>query len=247
VAAGILPRFQVPSCSPAAPCIVERERKPAHPHALRFAGCAPSPPWATGRSSSRGDAAVAPREAGIAGVVVPPGSSWGSGLHGHCIPIDPFYLTWKAREFDFETRFVELAGEINQNMPYYCRSRASQALNHGAQKSLSGSDVLVLGVAYSQTSRPRARRRSGSRSSRRSSTTARSSRPGTILFAGSRIGAPRGRGRGGAILCLGIEVGEEAFVGAGAVVTKDVPSRVVVVGSPAQAIRRVTDDELLGG
>jgi hypothetical protein len=70
---------------------------------------------------------------------------------------------------------------------------------------------------------------------------------GAILFAGSRIGAPRGRGRGGAILCLGIEVGEEAFVGAGAVVTKDVPSRVVVVGSPAQAIRRVTDDELLGG
>jgi UDP-glucose/GDP-mannose dehydrogenase family, central domain len=78
----------------------------------------------------------------------PPGSSWGSGLHGHCIPIDPFYLTWKAREFDFRTRFIELAGEINQNMPYYCRSRASQALNYGARKSLSGSDVLVLGVAY---------------------------------------------------------------------------------------------------
>ena len=47
----------------------------------------------------------------------------GPGLGGHCIPIDPFYLTWKAREFDFTTRFIELAGEVNQNMPYYCRSR----------------------------------------------------------------------------------------------------------------------------
>jgi len=72
----------------------------------------------------------------------------GPGLGGHCIPIDPFYLTWKAREFDFQTRFIELAGEVNQNMPYYCRSRVSQALNHGAQKSVSGSRVLVLGVAY---------------------------------------------------------------------------------------------------
>jgi UDP-N-acetyl-D-glucosamine dehydrogenase len=72
----------------------------------------------------------------------------GPGLGGHCIPIDPFYLTWKAREYDFTTRFIELAGEINQNMPYYCRSVVSQALNHGAGKSLSGSRVLVLGVAY---------------------------------------------------------------------------------------------------
>jgi UDP-N-acetyl-D-glucosamine dehydrogenase len=72
----------------------------------------------------------------------------GPGLGGHCIPIDPFYLTWKAREYDFTTRFIELAGEVNQNMPYYCRSRVSQALNHGAGKSLSGSRVLVLGVAY---------------------------------------------------------------------------------------------------
>ena len=62
----------------------------------------------------------------------------GPGLGGHCIPIDPFYLTWKAREFDFSTRFIELAGEVNQNMPYYCRSRVSQALNHGAGKSLKG-------------------------------------------------------------------------------------------------------------
>ena len=72
----------------------------------------------------------------------------GPGLGGHCIPIDPFYLTWKAREFDFTTRFIELAGEVNQNMPYYCRSLVSQALNHGAQKSLSDAKILVLGVAY---------------------------------------------------------------------------------------------------
>jgi UDP-N-acetyl-D-glucosamine dehydrogenase len=72
----------------------------------------------------------------------------GPGLGGHCIPIDPFYLTWKAREFDFSTRFIELAGEVNQNMPYYCRSRVSQALNHGANKSVAGARILVLGVAY---------------------------------------------------------------------------------------------------
>jgi UDP-N-acetyl-D-glucosamine dehydrogenase len=72
----------------------------------------------------------------------------GPGLGGHCIPIDPFYLTWKAREFDFATRFIELAGEVNSNMPYFCRSVVSQALNHGAEKSLKGSRILVLGVAY---------------------------------------------------------------------------------------------------
>jgi UDP-N-acetyl-D-glucosamine dehydrogenase len=72
----------------------------------------------------------------------------GPGLGGHCIPIDPFYLTWKAREYDFTTRFIELAGEVNQNMPYYCRSVVSQALNHGLGRSLSGSRILVLGVAY---------------------------------------------------------------------------------------------------
>src|SRR5580765_6143723 len=72
----------------------------------------------------------------------------GPGLGGHCIPIDPFYLTWKAREYDFSTRFVELAGEVNNNMPYFCRSVVSQALNHGARKSVSGSKILVLGVAY---------------------------------------------------------------------------------------------------
>jgi UDP-N-acetyl-D-glucosamine dehydrogenase len=72
----------------------------------------------------------------------------GPGLGGHCIPIDPFYLTWKAREYDFYTEFIELAGKVNENMPYFCRSLISQALNHGAEKSLKGSQVLVLGVAY---------------------------------------------------------------------------------------------------
>ena len=72
----------------------------------------------------------------------------GPGLGGHCIPIDPFYLTWKAREYDFYTEFIELAGKVNENMPYYCRSLVSQALNHGRQRSLKGSKVLVLGVAY---------------------------------------------------------------------------------------------------
>jgi len=72
----------------------------------------------------------------------------GPGLGGHCIPIDPFYLTWKAREFDFYTEFIELAGKVNENMPWHCRSLVSQALNHGKQRSLKGSKVLVLGIAY---------------------------------------------------------------------------------------------------
>src|SRR5688500_7146205 len=72
----------------------------------------------------------------------------GPGLGGHCIPIDPFYLTWKAREYGFYTEFIELAGKVNENMPYYCRSLISQALNHGAEKSLKGSQVLILGVSY---------------------------------------------------------------------------------------------------
>src|ERR671922_733081 len=72
----------------------------------------------------------------------------GPGLGGHCIPIDPFYLTWKAREYDFYTEFIELAGKVNENMPYYCRSLISQALNHGAERSLKGSRILVLGVSY---------------------------------------------------------------------------------------------------
>ena len=72
----------------------------------------------------------------------------GPGLGGHCIPIDPFYLTWKAREYDFTTEFIELAGKVNSDMPYYCRSRVSQALNHGLGKSLKDAKILVLGVAY---------------------------------------------------------------------------------------------------
>jgi UDP-N-acetyl-D-glucosamine dehydrogenase len=72
----------------------------------------------------------------------------GPGLGGHCIPIDPFYLTWKAREYGFYTEFIELAGKVNENMPYHCRSLISQALNHGREKSLKGSRILVLGVAY---------------------------------------------------------------------------------------------------
>lgn len=71
----------------------------------------------------------------------------GPGLGGHCIPIDPFYLTWKAREFDFSTRFIELAGEINSNMPYYVVGKLMEALNEQG-KSLKGSEVLVLGIAY---------------------------------------------------------------------------------------------------
>jgi len=72
----------------------------------------------------------------------------GPGLGGHCIPIDPFYLNWKAREYGFSTEFIELAGKVNENMPYYCRSLVSQALNHGRQRSLKGSRILVLGIAY---------------------------------------------------------------------------------------------------
>jgi UDP-N-acetyl-D-glucosamine dehydrogenase len=71
----------------------------------------------------------------------------GPGLGGHCIPIDPFYLTYKAREYDFSTRFIELAGEINSNMPYFVVQRATEALGqHG--KSLKGASILVLGIAY---------------------------------------------------------------------------------------------------
>ena len=72
----------------------------------------------------------------------------GPGLGGHCIPLDPFYLSWKAREYDFTTRFINLAGEVNNNMPYFCRSVISQAMNHGLKQSVSGSRILILGVAY---------------------------------------------------------------------------------------------------
>ncbi|MBI2412374.1 MAG: nucleotide sugar dehydrogenase [Deltaproteobacteria bacterium] len=71
----------------------------------------------------------------------------GPGLGGHCIPIDPFYLTWKAREYDFSTRFIELAGEINTNMPYYVVQKVMEALNVRG-KSIRGSEILLLGIAY---------------------------------------------------------------------------------------------------
>jgi len=71
----------------------------------------------------------------------------GPGLGGHCIPIDPFYLSWKAKEYDFHTRFIELAGEINLNMPYHVVSSTAAALNR-ERKSLNGANVLILGVAY---------------------------------------------------------------------------------------------------
>ena len=71
----------------------------------------------------------------------------GPGLGGHCIPIDPFYLTWKARQYDTPTRFIELAGEVNASMPYYVVDRVAAALNE-RERALKGSSVLVLGVAY---------------------------------------------------------------------------------------------------
>lgn len=71
----------------------------------------------------------------------------GPGLGGHCIPIDPFYLTWKAREFELNTRFIELAGEINTSMPVHVVEKVSEALNF-LRKPLNGSRVLVLGLAY---------------------------------------------------------------------------------------------------
>jgi UDP-N-acetyl-D-glucosamine dehydrogenase len=71
----------------------------------------------------------------------------GPGLGGHCIPVDPYYLSWKAREYDFATRFIELAGEINTSMPYHVVNAVAEALNE-RQKSLKGARVLLLGVAY---------------------------------------------------------------------------------------------------
>ncbi len=71
----------------------------------------------------------------------------GPGLGGHCIPIDPFYLSWKAREFDFQTRFIELAGEVNRNMPRFVLEHIAGALNERG-KSVKGSKLLVLGLAY---------------------------------------------------------------------------------------------------
>jgi UDP-N-acetyl-D-glucosamine dehydrogenase len=71
----------------------------------------------------------------------------GPGLGGHCIPIDPFYLSWKAKEFDFHTRFIELAGQINTNMPYFVVENIVEAMNRQG-KALRGSRILILGMAY---------------------------------------------------------------------------------------------------
>jgi UDP-N-acetyl-D-glucosamine dehydrogenase len=71
----------------------------------------------------------------------------GPGYGGHCIPVDPFYLTWKAKEVDYSTKFIELAGEINTAMPYYVVSKAGEALN-ARGRTLPGSKILVLGIAY---------------------------------------------------------------------------------------------------
>jgi UDP-N-acetyl-D-glucosamine dehydrogenase len=71
----------------------------------------------------------------------------GPGLGGHCIPIDPFYLSWKAKQFDFRTRFIELAGEVNINMPYFVIDQLADGLNKH-RKSINGSKILILGLAY---------------------------------------------------------------------------------------------------
>jgi UDP-N-acetyl-D-glucosamine dehydrogenase len=71
----------------------------------------------------------------------------GPGLGGHCIPIDPFYLSWKARQSGFECRFIELAGQINSSMPEYVVERVAEALN-SAKKPINGSSILLVGVAY---------------------------------------------------------------------------------------------------
>jgi UDP-N-acetyl-D-glucosamine dehydrogenase len=71
----------------------------------------------------------------------------GPGLGGHCLPVDPFYLAWKAREFDFYTEFIELAGKVNENMPYFCLEKVTRALN-SQEKAVKGSNIVIVGVAY---------------------------------------------------------------------------------------------------
>jgi UDP-N-acetyl-D-glucosamine dehydrogenase len=71
----------------------------------------------------------------------------GPGMGGHCLPVDPFYLTWKAREYDVATEFIELAGKVNQTMPYFCLEKIERALND-ASRAVRDARVLVLGVAY---------------------------------------------------------------------------------------------------
>jgi UDP-N-acetyl-D-glucosamine dehydrogenase len=71
----------------------------------------------------------------------------GPGMGGHCLPVDPFYLSWRAREFDMSTEFIELAGKVNQQMPYHCVMKAERALND-AGLPVKGSRIAVLGVSY---------------------------------------------------------------------------------------------------
>jgi UDP-N-acetyl-D-glucosamine dehydrogenase len=71
----------------------------------------------------------------------------GPGLGGHCLPVDPFYLAWKAREYDFYTEFIELAGKVNENMPYFCLEKITRALN-SVERSVKGSTVHLIGVSY---------------------------------------------------------------------------------------------------
>jgi UDP-N-acetyl-D-glucosamine dehydrogenase len=71
----------------------------------------------------------------------------GPGMGGHCLPVDPFYLTWKAREYDMSTEFIELAGKVNTNMPYFCLEKIERALND-ERKAVRGARVLVVGVSY---------------------------------------------------------------------------------------------------
>src|SRR6185437_1928322 len=72
----------------------------------------------------------------------------GPGLGGHCIPIDPFYLTWKAREYEVSTRFIELAGEINTHMPHYVVEKLARALDYRFGRGLRNAKILLLGIAY---------------------------------------------------------------------------------------------------
>jgi UDP-N-acetyl-D-glucosamine dehydrogenase len=71
----------------------------------------------------------------------------GPGMGGHCLPVDPFYLTWKAREYDMATEFIELAGKVNQQMPYFCLEKIERALND-AGKPVNGARILIVGVSY---------------------------------------------------------------------------------------------------
>jgi UDP-N-acetyl-D-glucosamine dehydrogenase len=71
----------------------------------------------------------------------------GPGMGGHCLPVDPFYLSWRAREFDMATEFIELAGKVNQQMPYHCVAKVERLLN-GASKPVRGSRIAVLGISY---------------------------------------------------------------------------------------------------